>query len=95
MANVTREAFGIPVRVCESELELAKMGWVGELQRLRSTQNMQIIFTAATVVAEPVAPSVTRIAVEYTPRIRCDGEEGEGMVLVGGVSDDLRELGTT
>ena len=55
---------------------------------------MKIIFTATTMVAEPIASSVTRIAVEYAPRICSDREEGEDVVLVGGVVEDSRKLGT-
>ncbi|KAK8653324.1 hypothetical protein V6N13_127331 [Hibiscus sabdariffa] len=91
MANITRETLGLIRRVKE-ELKLARMRSAANRQWLRSTQGVDIELTLITMVAEPIAPLTTGIAVEIPDGINWRREEAEGVAGMAGMSDQTRQL---
>ncbi|KAK9010766.1 hypothetical protein V6N11_043635 [Hibiscus sabdariffa] len=61
-------------------------------QWLRSTQGVDIELTLITMVAEPIAPLTTGIAVEIPDGINWRREEAEGVAGMAGMSDQTRQL---
>lgn len=58
--------------------------------RLNSTVDMKVKVTSLAVEAESISLAVTRITVKYAVWIHRDREEGEGVVWMARVTDQLR-----
>lgn len=93
LAHIAGEALDIIIGVVEDKLKRAVMHVVGDAERLGSAENMEIKLTVHTVVVEAISTAVTGVTVEETAGVGGGGEEGEGVVWMTGVGDELREVG--
>nr|GME05220.1 hypothetical protein CCACVL1_03418 [Ipomoea batatas] len=91
--DVAGEALDIIIGVVEDELKRALMHVVGNPEGLRSAENMEIKLTVHTVVVEAISTAVAGITVEEATGVRGGREEGERVLWMTRVGDELRELG--
>lgn len=93
LADVAGEALDIIIGVVEDELKRALVHVVGNPEGLRSAENMEIKLTVHTVVVEAISTAVAGITVEEATGVRGGREEGERVLWMTRVGDELRELG--
>nr|GMD63677.1 hypothetical protein CCACVL1_03418 [Ipomoea batatas] len=91
--DVAGEALDIIIGVVEDELKRALVHVVGNPEGLRSAENMEIKLTVHTVVVEAISTAVAGITVEEATGVRGGREEGERVLWMTRVGDELRELG--
>lgn len=93
-AYITREAFGISIRILEGEFKRALVQFVCDFEGSRCTNNMEIKLTITAMVAKAGSMAFTGITIELATGVFGRWEEVERVVRMRGVSNQLWEFST-
>lgn len=91
---ITRESIGVHVRDLEGQIEVARgVGRVSDFHWLDGAGDVEVVLASGAVVAPAVAAAAAGVAAEDSAGVGGGDDEGEDAAAVGGVGDEVGELG--